>query len=308
MLNKLPFKFIMISAMYENGGNTIHRFFDGHPQLFVYPFESQLGTPFVNDYLKSSFPVKYRWPEFSLNDTFENDYENIIDEELKRHIKTPLASKFKDAEMKLTDSDRKNIFLQLLKKSPRTRENIIESFFISTFEAWKDYNRSGREKVYMGYSPIIGVDADKIFADFPQAHIVHIVRNPYSAYAETKRRPVPYSLKRYALTWSIVQYYALIFAKKYPKNFHLVTFEDLVAKKENFFLPLVKKLGITYSDSLAYRSWNGKRLTFTTPWGTIQTPTSHENKETSKELTKQEYAEIKMYTRVISQQLGYDNF
>ena len=38
------FRLLMIGAMYENGGNTTHRFLDGHPQLLVYPFESQLGT------------------------------------------------------------------------------------------------------------------------------------------------------------------------------------------------------------------------------------------------------------------------
>ena len=37
-------KVIMLSAMYENGGNTTHRMLDGHPGLFVYPFESQVGT------------------------------------------------------------------------------------------------------------------------------------------------------------------------------------------------------------------------------------------------------------------------
>ena len=29
-------KIIMLSAMYENGGNTTHRMLDGHPNLFVY--------------------------------------------------------------------------------------------------------------------------------------------------------------------------------------------------------------------------------------------------------------------------------
>ena len=45
------FRLLMIGAMYENGGNTTHRFFDGHPELFVYPFESQLGTRWVHDHL-----------------------------------------------------------------------------------------------------------------------------------------------------------------------------------------------------------------------------------------------------------------
>ena len=41
------FRLLMIGAMYENGGNTTHRLLDGHPQLHVYPFESQLGTRLV---------------------------------------------------------------------------------------------------------------------------------------------------------------------------------------------------------------------------------------------------------------------
>ncbi len=50
------FKLLMIGAMYENGGNTTHRFLDGHPQLFVYPFESQPGTRLVNDMLELDIP------------------------------------------------------------------------------------------------------------------------------------------------------------------------------------------------------------------------------------------------------------
>ena len=57
-------KIIMLSAMYENGGNTTHRMLDGHPNLFVYPFESQVGTGAGNDFLTSYVPIRYRWPEF----------------------------------------------------------------------------------------------------------------------------------------------------------------------------------------------------------------------------------------------------
>lgn len=77
------FRLLMLTAMYENGGNTTHRFLDGHPQLHVYPFESQLGTAHVRDGLSAMFPLKYRWPEFLLDATPAADYEAIIDEEAK---------------------------------------------------------------------------------------------------------------------------------------------------------------------------------------------------------------------------------
>jgi hypothetical protein len=78
------FRLLMLSAMYENGGNTTHRFLDGHPQMFVYPFESQVGTRLVIDNLASMFPVKYRWPVFDLEATPFQDYQAIIDEECKQ--------------------------------------------------------------------------------------------------------------------------------------------------------------------------------------------------------------------------------
>lgn len=300
------FKFIMISAMYENGGNTTHRFFDGHPQIFVYPFESQVGTPLVSDYMTSVFPIKYRWPVFSLEGTSDYDYELIIDEELKRHVKTPFASKFKTADMRLTDKERKRIFINFLKNKPRSRKNAVEAFFRSTFEAWKNYNTSGKEVAYLGYSPVVGVDADKILTDFPNGHVIHVVRNPYSAFSDTKKRPVPYSLNKYITIWNMVQLSALNFAKVYPKNFHIVKFEDLVESPKKLFTPLLKKMGLSYSPTLEYPSWNGRKLDIVVPWGTIETPTSRANKSTMSELSKKEIAEIKERTTVINKVLGYD--
>lgn len=301
------FKLIMISAMYENGGNTTHRFLDGHPQLFVYPFESQVGTPLVSDWLTTLFPVKYRWPVFSLDGSLSDDYELIIDEELKRHVKTPFASKFKSADMKLDDKDRKKTFLRLLKNKPRTRANIVQAFFQATFLAWKDYNTSGKEIAYVGYSPIIEVDAEKIFTDFPNGHIIHVVRNPYSAFADTKKRPVPYGISRYVQTWSIVQLLALQFADLYPKNFHIVRFEDLVADPKKFFKSLTKKLDISYEKTLEYPSWNRRKLDDMVPWGTIRIPTPESNMKTMRELSKAEYREIKMRTKTMNKIIGYEH-
>src|SRR5215218_8396781 len=103
-------RLLMIGAMYENGGNTTHRLLDGHPRLFVYPFESQLGTRNVVDHLASTFPVKYRWPVFTLGASAEQDYRAIIDEEGKVRARTPHVSKFRDHPFDLDDDERLRIF------------------------------------------------------------------------------------------------------------------------------------------------------------------------------------------------------
>ena len=57
----------------------------------------------------------------------------------------------------------------------------VAAFFRATFDAWKDYNRTGEESWYVGYSPIIGVDTARILRDLPTAHVLHVVRNPWAA-------------------------------------------------------------------------------------------------------------------------------
>src|SRR5919198_4665821 len=133
----------MLGAMYENGGNTTHRFLDGHPELFVYPFESQIGTRLVVDALSSTFPVKYRWPVFALDATPEQDYRAIIDEEAKVRARTPHVSKFRKRPFDFDDDERMEIYSRYVMETGRSRANNMSAFFRATFDAWKDYKRSG---------------------------------------------------------------------------------------------------------------------------------------------------------------------
>ena len=115
------FRLIMLGAMYENGGNVTHRLLDGHPQLYVYPFESQLGTRLVVDSLSSTFPVKYRWPVFALDATPHADYQSIIDEECKVRARTPHVSKFRDHPFDFSDDERRDLYVEHVRASGRSR-------------------------------------------------------------------------------------------------------------------------------------------------------------------------------------------
>lgn len=292
-MKKSDYKFIMLSAMYENGGNTTHRLLDGHPELFVYPFESQPGTKYVNDFLSSMYPLKYRWPIFPSSSSAEEMYEQIIDEEGKVRAKTPYVSKFRTADFNMSDKDRKADFLKFLKGKELTRANVCEAFFRATFTAWKNYNETGKEKCWVGYSPIIGVDGDKIIEDYKgNGHVLHVVRNPFSAYADTKKRAVPLSIAHYMTGWVTCQYFSLIYAEKYPDHYHIVRFEDIVKDKVGTLSKVLKKVGISSSKTLEYPSWNGEKLKEVYPWGTVRIPTEEMNLKTAKELNEKEIKEI----------------
>lgn len=307
-MDSQDFRLLMIGAMYENGGNTTHRFLDGHPELFVYPFESQPGTRLVNDMLSSVFPVKYRWPVFALDATAAQDYKAIIDEEGKVRSRTPQVSKFAHVPFDMSDDERGRIYEAYVRTSGRSTGNNVAAFFRATFDAWKDYRRSGRETVYVGYSPIITVDTDKVLRDLPQAHVLHVVRNPWSAFADTRKRPVPMSLDNYLLGWTLNQYYALLFRDLYPDRVHIVRTEDVMRSPKATLGAVCEKLGLGISDSLEKISWNGNELTEVYPWGTIRTPTAESNLATARELSAAQIDEIKTRARPYLEAFDYQSF
>jgi hypothetical protein len=301
------FRLVMISAMYENGGNTTHRFLDGHPELYVYPFESQIGNARQADFLSSLYPFKYRYPDFPMGYSAGDYYEMFFDEEYKTVARNPNASKFRTADFKIDEKLRKKIYMEIIEREGTTRGNLVAAFFEATFKSWKNLNKSGKETAYVGYSPVIGFDGDKILADFPNGHVIHVVRNPWSGFADTSKRPFPLSGERYSWTWAMMQHHALVFAKKYPERFHIVRFEDLIANRKATMGKLAKKLGIGWDDALLAPSWNGKTMETVYPWGTIRTPTTEANIATMNELNAEQKSTIKGITSVMLKEFGYEN-
>ncbi len=302
------FRLLMLSAMYENGGNVTHRLLDGHPQMFVYPFESQLGTKLVVDHLTSMFPVKYRWPLFALDATPFQDYKSIIDEECKVRARTPHVSKFRHVSFDFSDDERCDRYCTHAKETGRSRAYNVANFFRATFDAWKDYRRTGKEIFYVGYSPIIVIDTEKILQDFPDAHLLHIVRNPWSAYADTKKRPVPLSLANYMLGWTVNQYHALFFREKYPERVHIVRAEDVMDNPSEALGTVCEKLGCYSSESLKTATFNGIELGEVYPWGTIRQATTAANRATAAELSEAERNEIRSRAWQYLEDFDYKSF
>jgi hypothetical protein len=262
----------------------------------------------VADHLSSMFPVKYRWPVFALDATPEQDYRAIIDEECKVRARTPDVSKFRHMPFEFDDDDRCAIYTQYVEKTGRSRGNNMAAFFQATFDAWKDYKRTGEQAIYVGYSPIIGVDADKILGDLPQAHVLHVVRNPCSAYADTKKRPVPLPLAAYLMGWTLNQYSALLFREKYPDRMHIVRAEDVMANPQKTLGAVCEKLGLEAADTLKTPTWNGEPLQQVYPWGTIRTPTPAANRATAEELSPAERDEVRARAWQYLETFDYKSF
>ncbi|MFY9138696.1 sulfotransferase family protein [Zwartia sp.] len=302
------FNFVMVSAGFEHGGNVTHRHLDGHPQLLVYPFESQLGNRNFNDFLASVERVQYRYPEFPEGLTAEELYEQMIDEEMKTFLRKKTGSKFKDADLQFDEADRLSEFKRLLGSGPYLRRAVIEAFFRATFAAWRNYYMTPQDGMsYVGYSPAIGIDADRIIRDFPNAKIMHIVRNPFSAYRDTKRRPFPQPLSKYLITWNIYHSTVEMYAKQFPDNVRIFRYEDLVEDKEQFMKNVANFIGVQYAPTMLYPSWNGVEIKDSiAPWGTVLKSTKAYNESVINELSDNEKSQIVAGTTALARHFKYD--
>ena len=301
------FKLAMISAGFEHGGNVTHRHLDGHPDLLVYPFESQLGNREFNDFLSSVERVQYRYPEFPEGLTPSELYESIIDEEMKTFLRKRNGSKFREANLVLDENDRKKVFVKFLEKNSTKRAHVIEAFFRSTFEAWE--NKSVNIKassIYVGYSPAICLDAPRIVKDFPNVKIIHIVRNPFSAYFDTKRRPFPQSLIRYLITWNIYHSTADMYANIFSKNFRIFRYEDLVSEKEYCMKDISDFLEVNFNECMLYPSWNGVEIKGDiAPWGTVLRGDEGYNRSLVEQLSDEETDVILKSTSALAKHFNY---
>lgn len=302
------FNFVMISAGFEHGGNVTHRHLDGHPDLLVYPFESQLGNRNFNDFLASVERVQYRYPEFPEGMEAEELYEEIFDEEMKTFLRKRNGSKFRDTDLVMDEQKRKEAFVNFLGEKPYPRRKVIEAFFRSTFAAWENYYTTPKEDMtYVGYSPAIGIDADRMVKDFPNIKIVHIVRNPFSAYRDTKRRAFPQPINRYLITWNIYHSTVEMYAKMYPDNVRIFRYEDLVADKSKFMHMLSDFIGVKFHETMLYPSWNGKEIKdLIAPWGTVLKSDENYNKQIIDELTEAEKKQITYATAALAKHFEYD--
>lgn len=300
---------IMLSAFHEQGGNTLQRFLDSHPNLFVYPFESQISTPHSANVISGpgcAMPQRYAYPEFLSGTTPEQAYNSMWDEELKTYLRAPHRSKFKDCGLEMNESERKEAFIRAC--TTNSRGNFVEAFFASTFEAWKNFKRTGKETHYVGYVPPILFDADKFFADFPNGKMVHIIRNPFSGYADTKKRPFPMSLTKYCQVWNFCCLQAQIYAEKYDTSFIMLRYEDLLVDPAYMLNKLSRLLELDVTDHFgadASPSFNRTPMKEVYPWGTIKTPTTEANLATARELSRDEYSRIYTETKPILEICGY---
>lgn len=275
------------------GGNNLQRHLDGHPNLLVYPFESQLGTKYSSHCLNEYYHFRYSWPVIPSNASVEDSFHLFYDEEMKTYCNTKERSKFRDCGAEINAEVRLQVYKKLMDRVEINNRNCIEAYFKSLISAWRNIRLLERKDTFfVGYCPLIGVEADKIFKDFPDSHIIHVIRNPFSGYADTKKRPYPLSLEKYCQGYNILNVSAYTYSLKYPENFHIIRTEDFLTDKKKALEPILNNIGIDWEDTCLYPSFNSEKLNSLPPWGQFNSFSSEQNEKARKQLTEDEIDRI----------------
>lgn len=308
-----PFNLIMISAEMEHTGTITTRRFDGHPQCMVFPFEYQLGTKYShNVMIPFIHPVRYGYAAFPEGTSYERAYDLIWNEELKCRLRSPDRSKFRDVPLDMSEADLKREYLGYCSNLHETnsfRAIVIESLLRATFDVWRDYVKPAAPKWHVAYNPGMVADTDKLMADFPFAHVIHVVRNPFSAYADYLTRPYPQqTLEEYCLAYNVAHALAANYAVKYP-SFHVVRAEDLMSDAKAALTPILSKIGMDWDDALLKPSFNGKDLSaHLPPFGAVRQPTAEYNKAQALSLTPSARSAISNECRLLIDHFSYSRF
>ncbi|MCX5512644.1 hypothetical protein C3941_03890 [Kaistia algarum] len=256
-------RLIEISAWNDSGGGFLHRLFDGHPGLDIWPFELLLGADgeAVDRLSPDWFHGRFRWPRlahFLEQGRAEAAFDAISDRELKAVLTDPDRAKHRDYPVRVALDDWRRATAERWRAgADRSQAAFIEAY-IETFLRLSGAPSGWRP--VLGHCPVIIIDAGRLFADFPDARILHVVRDPLAGFADMRRRHPGLDAASYARKWSLVNMAAALAFAKAPSQVEIATFSSLLAERRTTMERLCRFLDLSFDEALLRPSWRGVAL------------------------------------------------
>lgn len=242
---------ILISQIQRSGGSMLAQLFDGHPQVFAHPFEMHIGHP-----------NKWDWRDFDVSSKPEQWFASLFEEKVMKFITEgyckPGANKYAASEkfpFNFDPAKQKQVFLELVSEYPNiTQRQIYNCYFTSFFNAWSDYQSTGKEKFVSGFTPRVNMQREsskKYFRDYPDGKLISSFRDPFSWYTSAIKHNNSHKNIDFALDEWMQSVTATIELKKqFPHQVCIVQFSDLTNDSENVMRKVARFIGIDYDEIL----------------------------------------------------------
>lgn len=234
---------IFILGCTKSGTTLMRNLFDGHPDLFIVPFEShffQITHKWVSYYFRRTNPHKLTFDEMKLGlfnwVKYMNTISNTIADgfiqgqldilKFKEYIDNEKVSNTKE----LSNAYIKAIYYSLLQKEMPTNIRFVEKS-VENVEFCQEWIQM-----------------------YPNAKFIHILRNPYSnivairKYLAKTKKKYPFLLP--AFSAMNTSYYFLYKNPELIKNYKVIRYEDLLVNPERAMKELSVFLDIEFSKVL----------------------------------------------------------
>lgn len=256
-------RLIQISAWNDSGGGFTHRLFDGHPQLRTWPFEMLLGQDRrdVDRFGDDWFRGRFRWPRLGPALSKADGaalFDRLSDSELKGVLRDPEGAKHRAFPIAVELEAWRRETARLWAADSRTSQAAFIEAYVEIFFAL--LGDGARDRPVLSHCPVAILDAPEVWADFPDARFLCVVRSPLAGYADMSRRHPALDPAGYAAKWSLVNAASVLWAGKAPDRVRIVHLDRLIDNRLLTMRSLCSWLGLEFNEIVLQPSWRGQPL------------------------------------------------
>lgn len=261
-----------------------------------------LGTAGHNDAYAGIIHGRYRWPHFDLAAGPESWFEAIDDRELKSVLTGTAPAKFSGYELPVSLAEWQEAFGTWPMPEEPSRRDIITAYIDSFFKV------SGEKPAadhVLAHCPNLTLDAGPILSDFPDARIIHIVRDPVTGLGDFRRRHPGFDATQFLVRWKMVNGAALEARACHPGAITIVRFEQLRDTRETSLRRVLEFLGLAFEPATTTPSWRGRPISDQDmgPFGGVPTIGAAHDARTLERVADQERTFLRSETAAILQSL-----
>lgn len=239
---------IFICGHPKSGTTLLVSLLDSHPQILVYPNETFFFRGFVPEIENRDLDEKVSLAQRYLLHFFERSSGHSDDRQVAEYAED---HRFLDY-LRSCEAMREEVDVNGIRHDGDLLGSVIYSY-------GRVHGSLSAETIYwLEKTPYNEHFADLLFKWWPDAHCIHIVRDPRDNFATYKRKHQSLSPEDFSLGWNSSTKVGLKNRDRYgKKNYLLLRYEDLTADPEKIIQQVIAFLGISDDEILRVPTNNG---------------------------------------------------